>query len=56
MSNNEYDIDIPDDLYQIVCQRAVDEGKTVNTVILEALARALGIDPSIIQTDSTPTT
>jgi hypothetical protein len=39
-----YTIAIPDDLYRVIVQRAAAEEKTIRTVILEALARGLGIE------------
>ena len=52
----DYTIDIPEDIYQVVCQRAAAEGKTIRTVILEALARGLGIEfmPEWADESSTP--
>ncbi|MEX2092307.1 MAG: hypothetical protein WD971_06500 [Pirellulales bacterium] len=39
----DYEVEIPEELAQVVLKRAAIEGKSMNTVILEALARELGI-------------
>ena len=48
MKSVDYQIDVPDELYRVICQRAADEGKTTNLVMLESLARALGLNPDIV--------
>jgi len=40
----DYEVEIPEELAQVVLKRAAIEGKSMNTVILEALARELGIN------------
>jgi hypothetical protein len=39
----DYEVEIPDELAQVVSERAAIEGKSANSIILESLARELGI-------------